>query len=44
MKKEAQEQVSPIRAKLVLAIFGLGPLIIMAVFLTSNGFFQPPGS
>ena len=44
MKKESEEQVSPIRAKLVLTIFGQGPLVLMAIFLTSNGFFQSPGS
>ena len=30
---------NPTRAKFVLFIFGVGPIIIMFVFLTMNGFF-----
>ena len=30
-------------AKLVLFIFGIGPIIGIALFLYSKGFFNPPG-
>ena len=30
-------------AKLVLFIFGIGPIIGIAIFLYSKGFFNPPG-
>ena len=33
---------SPTSAKLVLIIFGLGPLVLMGLFLYSNGFFNSP--
>ena len=29
-------------AKLVLFIFGIGPLLAIAIFLYSKGFFNPP--
>jgi hypothetical protein len=29
-------------AKLILFIFGIGPLIGIAIFLYSKGFFNPP--
>ena len=29
-------------AKLVLFVFGIGPLIAIAIFLYSKGFFNPP--
>ena len=29
-------------AKLVLTIFGLGPIILMIIFLFTKGFFTPP--
>ena len=35
-------QTSPRTAKIVLLVFGLGPLIIMCLFLNSNGFFNSP--
>ena len=39
-----KEAASPKLQKTVLLIFGLGPIFIMGWFLTSQGFFQPPGS
>lgn len=32
---------SPRTAKIVLFIFGLGPLLLMSLFLFSKGFFSP---
>ena len=29
-------------AKLVLFVFGLGPIIVITIFLYSNGFFNSP--
>ena len=29
-------------AKLVLFVFGIGPLVAIAIFLYSKGFFNPP--
>ena len=29
-------------AKLVLFVFGIGPLLAIAIFLYSKGFFNPP--
>ena len=34
---------SPRTAKIVLFVFGLGPLLLMCFFLFSNGFFNSPG-
>ena len=36
-----KEDSNPSNAKLVLLIFGIGPLLIMFLFLTYNGFFEP---
>ena len=43
-KIEADElqKVSPRTAKIVLFVFGVGPLILMSLFLFSNGFFNSP--
>ena len=35
-------EASPRTAKIVLFVFGLGPLILMCLFLFSNGFFNSP--
>ena len=32
----------PRNAKIVLFIFGVGPLLLMCLFLFSNGFFNSP--
>ena len=44
-KIEANEETktTPRTAKIVLFVFGVGPLILMCVFLFSNGFFNSPG-
>ncbi len=44
MKKNSNSETNPIKAKIVLTIFGLGPIIAMVVFLAFNGFFEAPGS
>ena len=33
---------SPRTAKIVLFVFGVGPLVLMCLFLFSKGFFSPP--
>ncbi|KGG16380.1 hypothetical protein [Prochlorococcus sp. MIT 0603] len=38
--KEKEE--SPKLQKLVLLIFGLGPIVIMILYLASTGFFDSP--
>tara|TARA_B100000579_G_C22023229_1_gene484855 strand:- start:209 stop:379 length:171 start_codon:yes stop_codon:yes gene_type:complete len=37
-----QTKTSPRTAKIVLFVFGVGPLILMCLFLFSNGFFNSP--
>ncbi|AIQ96220.1 hypothetical protein EW15_0128 [Prochlorococcus sp. MIT 0801] len=37
-----ENQATPKTAKIVLFVFGVGPLILMALFLFSNGFFNSP--
>ncbi len=43
-KIEANEETktTPRTAKIVLFVFGIGPLILMCLFLFSNGFFNSP--
>ena len=43
-KIEANEETetNPRTAKIVLFVFGVGPLILMCLFLFSNGFFNSP--
>ena len=36
------KQTTPRTAKIVLFVFGVGPLILMCLFLFSNGFFNSP--
>ena len=36
------ENTSPRTAKIVLFVFGVGPLLLMCLFLFSNGFFHSP--
>ena len=38
----AEKNTTPRTAKLVLFVFGLGPLLLMCLFLFSNGFFNSP--
>ena len=35
-----EKKTTPITAKIVLFVFGVGPLILMCLFLFSNGFFD----
>ena len=37
-----EKQTTPRTAKIVLFVFGVGPLLLMCLFLFSNGFFNPP--
>ena len=37
-----EKRVSPSTAKIVLFVFGVGPLLLMCLFLFSNGFFNSP--
>ena len=38
-----ERQATPRTAKIVLFVFGVGPLLFMCLFLFSNGFFNSPG-
>ena len=37
-----EKETKPRTAKIVLFVFGIGPLILMSLFLFSNGFFNSP--
>ncbi len=37
-----ETKTTPRTAKIVLFVFGVGPLILMCLFLFSNGFFNSP--
>ena len=37
-----ENETTPRTAKIVLFVFGVGPLILMCLFLFSNGFFNSP--
>ena len=37
-----ENETKPRTAKIVLFVFGVGPLILMCLFLFSNGFFNSP--
>ena len=37
-----EKNTTPRTAKIVLFVFGLGPLMLMGLFLFSNGFFTSP--
>ena len=37
-----EKQTTPRTAKIVLFVFGIGPLMLMGLFLFSNGFFNSP--
>tara|TARA_Y100001968_G_C19341090_1_gene709531 strand:- start:652 stop:822 length:171 start_codon:yes stop_codon:yes gene_type:complete len=41
--KTTVQKTSSKTAKIVLFVFGIGPLILMCLFLFSNGFFTSPG-
>ena len=40
--QNSDEQTTPRTAKIVLFVFGVGPLLLMCLFLLSNGFFNSP--
>lgn len=43
LNDSAEENITtPKTAKIVLFVFGVGPLILMGLFLFSNGFFSSP--
>tara|TARA_Y100001968_G_scaffold119411_1_gene108789 strand:- start:229 stop:399 length:171 start_codon:yes stop_codon:yes gene_type:complete len=37
-----EKKTNPRTAKIVLFVFGVGPLLLMSLFLFSNGFFNSP--
>ena len=37
-----ENKTTPRTAKIVLFVFGVGPLLLMCLFLFSNGFFNSP--
>ena len=37
-----ENKATPKTAKIVLFVFGVGPLILMSLFLFTNGFFNSP--
>ena len=39
-----EKKTTPRTAKIVLFVFGIGPLILMCLFLFTNGFFNSPWS
>ena len=39
---DQEKKATPRTAKIVLFVFGIGPLILMCLFLFSNGFFNSP--
>ena len=43
VEKNIEEKTTPRTAKIVLFVFGIGPLVLMALFLFSNGFFNSLG-
>tara|TARA_B100000579_G_scaffold432943_1_gene450783 strand:+ start:258 stop:431 length:174 start_codon:yes stop_codon:yes gene_type:complete len=42
IEENDKEKTTPRTAKFVLFVFGIGPLILMGLFLFSNGFFNSP--
>ena len=40
--QDVDKTSSPRTAKIVLFVFGVGPLLLMCLFLFSNGFFNSP--
>tara|TARA_B100001250_G_C19214171_1_gene534965 strand:- start:217 stop:387 length:171 start_codon:yes stop_codon:yes gene_type:complete len=41
-EENEEKKTTPRTAKIVLFVFGVGPLILMCFFLFSNGFFNSP--
>ena len=42
IEQNDDKKTTPRTAKIVLFVFGVGPLILMSLFLFSNGFFNSP--
>ena len=42
IQENEEKKTTPRTAKIVLFVFGVGPLILMCLFLSSNGFFNSP--
>ena len=42
VESNKEKKTTPRTAKIVLFVFGVGPLILMCLFLFSNGFFNSP--
>ena len=42
INQTGDKQTTPRTAKIVLFVFGVGPLILMCLFLFSKGFFNSP--
>ena len=42
IESNEENKTTPRTAKIVLFVFGVGPLILMCIFLFSNGFFNSP--
>ncbi len=42
IRPDNEKETTPRTAKIVLFVFGVGPLILMGLFLVSNGFFNSP--
>tara|TARA_Y100001968_G_scaffold75719_1_gene67168 strand:+ start:471 stop:641 length:171 start_codon:yes stop_codon:yes gene_type:complete len=42
IEETREPKTTPRTAKIVLFVFGVGPLLLMCVFLFSNGFFNSP--
>ena len=42
IQSNEEKKTTPRTAKIVLFVFGVGPLILMCLFLSSNGFFNSP--
>tara|TARA_Y100001968_G_scaffold128822_1_gene117651 strand:+ start:1296 stop:1466 length:171 start_codon:yes stop_codon:yes gene_type:complete len=42
IEQNVEKKTKPRTAKIVLFVFGIGPLLLMCLFLFSNGFFKSP--
>ena len=42
VKKQKDSEVSPMRMKLTMLVFAIGPLLGIWLFLQKQGFFQRP--
>ena len=42
LQENEETKTTPRTAKIVLFVFGVGPLLLMCLFLFSNGFFNSP--